>query len=186
MAKKITAIVSLSIIAFIIIATIIMANVKVDYGIKCATPNEIHISSSLDTFDPADEQTKSKIVSIINKASKESSLNALFNGGLFAHAKVNSDTDNGTTTIKTSSNSVYVNYVYSTPQVLKQGNKNYKDDNGNNYLYKELCFEVKNTDGVEEIKVYIIPDSHDFKRYSLYYTLSGDFSELYSYITSII
>ena len=173
MAKKITAIVSLSIIAFIIIATIIMANIKVDYGVKCAKPNEIHISSSLTDVELATENEKSKIVSLINNSSKETSLNALFNGSLFDHAKVLSDTDNGTTTIKTSANCFYVNYVYHTPQILKEGNKNYKDADGHNYLYSELCFEVKNTDGVEDVKVYIIPDSTKETRYSLYYLLSA-------------
>ena len=49
MAKKIGAIVSLSIIGILILATIIMANVNVDYSIDCAAPTQVWIQKGSET-----------------------------------------------------------------------------------------------------------------------------------------
>lgn len=185
MAKKIIAIVSLAIVAVFIVATIVMANIKVNYGITCATPDEIRISyGNLTQADSVTKEQKASIVKMINNASKETSLTALFNGTLFKHADVLTVNNADVSQIVTNANAFYVNYVYFTPQTLKVGNKNYKE-NGETYIYKELCFEVKQTDGKQEVNVYIIKDSTARTSYSKYYLLTADFNELYNFLNEI-
>ncbi len=190
MAKKITAIVSLSIIGVLIVATIIMANIKCSYGVNFATPDEVTVSyanSSLNQ-DPTGEQAN-KIVSLINDASKENTLTAMFSGTLFDTAEVETTTPNGTSSIKKENGKFYVYLTYANPQKLMVGKKEYKDADNKTYYYKELVFEVSNTTGVEETKVYIIPsykpntnEPYNEGGYSKFYKLKANFSSLYSYL----
>ena len=65
MAKKIGAIVSLSIIGVLIIATIIMANIKINYSINCSTPDKIYVSYNNSGFTAVTSETQAnKIVEI--------------------------------------------------------------------------------------------------------------------------
>ena len=61
MAKKVGAIVSLSIIGVLIIATIILANLKVDYSIQCNKPDSIWVNGSV-----ANETEMNEIINYIN------------------------------------------------------------------------------------------------------------------------
>ena len=188
MAKKVTAIVSLIIIGLLIVTTIVMANVDVNYGIEFDTPDIVRIlkPSNSNPDDISSDKTKiKKIEEYINDASKESSLTALFNGTLFQHAEISTCS---LTTIKTNSSCYYIEFVYQSAKVLKEGKDNYKE-NGKNYLYKELWFEISNKEGVNEFKVYVIPwqDENGNKNenkqvYSKYYTLKADFSNLYNFL----
>lgn len=180
MAKKIGAIVSLSIIGLLIIATIIMANVKVDFSIQTAEPKTIWIGvGSVGNGEiEANAEQKNKIVDYINNASKETSLTAMFNGNLNNKATV--VTKKGT--ISTSSNVFYVRYHYDNAQDLKEGKKIFKDADGNSYKFDELVFAVKDVDGVAVVNVYVIPDDMAHNVYTHYYELEADFAELYSYL----
>ena len=80
MAKKIGAIVSLSIIGILILATIIMANVNVDYSIDCATPSNVWVlynSNDPNKERVAGDENAKAIVDFINNASKEKSTSAM-------------------------------------------------------------------------------------------------------------
>ena len=188
MAKKIIAIVSLVLIGLLISATLVMANVKVNYGINCSKPNIIRVlkPSSADA-DSVSETQKAEIEKFINGASKESSLTALFNGTLFEHAQVETDVSTPTA-ITTKSNCYYVQYVYTQPQILKEGNKNYKENN-QTYLYKELWFEVSNLEGVNSYNVYIVPyldnngeENQNSKISAKHYVLNANLLSLYNYL----
>ena len=81
MAKKICAIVSLSIIGILIIATIVLANVSVNYGVVCASPNVVYVQYEDEALRNATSD-KDEIVNYITNASQEKMLSALFNGEL--------------------------------------------------------------------------------------------------------
>lgn len=192
--KIILAGISLFIVAFVVIATIIMSNVKLEYGINCATPNEIEIRIGSNTNavrSPSDEQKKT-IIGYINSASKQSALNALFNGELNKKATIKSLSGTTYTTLTTPSRVNYdyfVVYKYNEAQPLKVGKKNYEVD-GDAYLYKELYFGVKQTDGEAEINVYVNPYFekgtgnvfNDKEYYHYYYVLQADFDNLFNYL----
>lgn len=175
MAKKIGAIVSLSIIAILIIATIIMANVSVDYSINCAKPTSVRVIYGNTEKVVGDEADK--IVDIISNASKEKSLTALFNGNLNKKAELKVASSVGKTV--PSNSGYYVRYRYANPQNLKDGKSNYKDSNGNTVVYDDLLFTVnESNNGV--INVYVIQNKTNANVYTYYYELEADFSELYS------
>lgn len=190
MAKKVSAIVSLSIIGVLIIATIIMANVQCSYGVNFKSPDLITVSyansgTNLDTT----EAQRNNIVSLINNASKENTLTAMFSGTLFDTAEVSTPTSN-TSTIKKDNSKFYVYVTYNNPQKLMVGNKEYKDSEGKVYYYKELVFEVADTNGVAETNVYIIPsykpntDNEPYLEggYTRKYTVKANYSQLFKYL----
>lgn len=177
MAKKIGAIVSLSIIGILLILTIVLANVQVNNRINCEKPQHVYVYT--DGYARGAEAEKAaKIVKYINNASKDSWLTAFFAGELNDGAKVVEEKK----TLSISSDKTYVSYVYSTEQTLKEGSKTYKDSDGNSYKYEELMFEVDNEEGKNTVKVYVIPNSQTNTKYTHYYNLEANFDELYSYI----
>lgn len=189
MAKKVIAIVSLVIVGLLVCTTLVMANVKVNYGVNCASPEIIRVlKPNAKDADTVSEQAQKDIKNYIANASKESSLTALFNGALFDHASVISHKTTPTT-IQTKSDCYYIQYVYSTPQTLKEGRGNYKE-NGKNYLYKELWFEISDAEGVEDFTVYIVPyldslgaENFNSKISAKHYNVKANYSSLYEYLT---
>lgn len=198
MGKRIGAIVSVTIIGILIIATIIMANINVDYRIRCATPDAIYVQYGSNTEHVTTEEQESRIIDLINNASKGNALEALFSGNLFGKAEittVRSTINNSTSsTTPTTSGNFYITYHYNTPQVLKYGNDDYIDSHGTVYYYKELVFEVSNQDGESDFSVYIRPyytettstsntgTAYTGTGYAKRYTLSANFTDLYNYL----
>ena len=181
MAKKIGAIVSLVIIGALIVATIIMANININYSVPCATPNDIYVQMGSGTPERVtNADMKKKIVNYINDASQENSLTALFNGNIGNYAKVVSKKG----TFSTTASTFYVRFTYNDVQTLKEGDSKFVDSDGKTYSYDDLVFAISDTDGETEVMVYVIPDDADSKRYSHYYTVDADFSDLYSYLDS--
>lgn len=180
MAKKIGAIVSLSIIGILILATIIMANISVDYKINCATPTSVWVqnksAAELEALD-----NSNKIIGYINGASKENSLTALFNGTLGKKAKIVAESSVGKT-IPTATG-YYVRYRYENAQKLKYGDDVYKDSNNNEVTYQDLVFTVNNMEGTNMVKVYVVPNSAKSNVYTHYYNLEADFTDLYKFLS---
>ena len=186
MQKRIWAIVSLSIIGILIIATIIMANVDVNYKINCANPDIMWVQHASGNQVRVEGDEYDEILNYINNASKESSLTALFGGRINDTATV---TSNGSTaTSIPSTTNYYVIFEYNNPQKLMVGNNSYKDGDGNEYYYRELVFTVNPNDESGEVKVYIKPfynsngDAEIIETYTRYYTVTADFSGLYNYL----
>ena len=181
MAKKIGAIVSLSIIGILILATIIMANVTVDYSINCATPTEIWINYK--SNDPSRERickNVSEIEEFFNNTSKDKALNALFNKTLNKEAEVVTESSAGKT-IPTPAG-FYVRYRYENPQKLMVGKKEYKDSNGNVVYYSDLVFTINDIDEESEVIVYVVPDATKSNTYTHYYKLDANLGGLYDYL----
>lgn len=186
MAKKVGAIVSLSIIGVLIVATIIMACVNVNYGINCKKPAEIWVSYGDVTDDQlirSSEQIKA-IMDYIDNASKEKSLTALFNGTLGKKAEIKATNSK---TIPTISDGFYVRYRYGYTgyegaQKLMFGKKEYKTSSGENVRYYDLVFTVRNLSNTNVVNVYVVEDTNQDNTYNYYYELEADFENLYSYL----
>ena len=188
MAKKVGAIVSLSIIGVLIVLTVILANVKYDYSIKCNTPDRIYVQTTTSSRVVVDEETGNTIKGYIQNASYEACISALFNGRLNQKANIVSESSNGTT--MPTAEAYFVTYVYDNPQVLKDGKKDYKDSEGNKYYYRELVFSVNKTEGEATVKVYVKPyyttsgEVSTENKYTKYYELKADFDGLYNYLSN--
>lgn len=186
-AKKIVAIVSLTIIGVLILTTIIMANVDVNHAINCAKPDRIYIQYSSNSSRKLEQDDYDKVLEYINNASSETSLTALFNGTINDYPEIVTNSSTGVSIPSTSK--FYVNFVYSEPQKLMNGNKSYKDENGDEYYYKNLIFSISDTAGVTDVKVYVVPyyntngevNTSD-TTYTKYYKISADYTEVYNYL----
>lgn len=178
MAKKIGACVSLGIIAILIIATIIMANINLSYSVQCATPSDIYVSLGSETSQPASAEEKTAIMNYINSASQEKMLTALFNGNLNKHATLTSKKG----TLSTESSKYYVRYTYNESQTLKVNGKDYMNEDKDTVKYDDLIFVIEDVEDATVVKVYVIPDDSNNMRYTYYYTVDANLSDLYSYL----
>ena len=180
MAKRIGAIVSLSIIGVLILATIIMACVNVNYGIRCNKPAEIWVSYGNEQERQAVGH-EDAIIKYINNASKEKSLTALFNGTLGKKAEIKATNSK---TIQTNSDGFYVRYRYDIPQKLMYGKKEFKTSSNQTVSYQDLVFTVKNMSGTNIVNVYVVENQATPNTYNYYYELEADFSELFNYLNN--
>jgi len=178
MAKKIGAIISLIIIGIVIIASIVMVNIKIDYSVDCAKPDTIWVQKGSD-IKPTNSEQVNKIVELINNASKQNSLTALFDGELGKKAEL--------FTLKTTvPNPInfHVRYIYNTKQDLIVDGKEFKNAEGQTETYEELIFVVDNAEGESQCKVYVIPESNSATiTSSYYYNLDAKFKELFKYLS---
>lgn len=185
MAKRIGAIVSLSLIGILIITTIIMSIIPVSHAIVCNKPDSISIKvnngSYLNEFDNED---KEYILNYFNNASKESSLVALFKGTINDVAKVVTPSSS-IKTISYKTDNIYIRYNYNESQKLMEGNSTYKDASNNEYSYSALVFEISSTEGESTINVYITGATDNSNTYRKYYEVKGQFSDLFKYVSDI-
>ena len=79
MAKKISAIVSLAIIAAVIISAIVMYSIKIDHNINYNTPNEMWVIYNGKQQRLVDKEDEKKILDIMDDITSERYLTALFN-----------------------------------------------------------------------------------------------------------
>ena len=179
MAKKIGAIASLSIIGILIITTIILANVKINYSINCKQPTEIWVSYSNQSYQPTkSSEHANQIYSIINNSSKENTLSALFNGNLNKKAEIKTVSGNKSLP---SNNGFYVEFSYSAPQTLMDDNKEFKDSNDNTVSYEKLVFTVTDVNESKDVNVYVFNKTTS-QYYSHYYVVDANFYELYNFL----
>ncbi len=171
MAKKIGAIVSLVIIGILIITTIVMANVSVNYGVVCASPNSVYVQYENGALRNATVD-KDKIVNYISNASQQKTLTAFFNGELNKSATLTAKTGR----LSYSDSNFYVSYIYEETQTLK-------DNDGNTVNYEELVFEISETTETQ-YKVYVMTSSNVNTTYSYYYTIDADFTNAYNFLVA--
>lgn len=178
MAKKIGAIVSMVIIGALIIATIVMANVNVNYSVNCATPTSVWVQYGANTERDA-QGNADEIIEFIKNASNEKALTALFNGTLGKTAKAVTVSSVGK---PLPSNSGFnIRFRYTNPQKMMNGKKPYTD-NGKEVFYDDLVFMVKDVEGISVFNVYVIPDAEKATTYTHYYEVEADFTALYDFL----
>ena len=182
MAKRIGAIITLSLIGILIITTIVMSLIPVSYAIVCNTPDRIEYKVNNSGFlSGISDDDRGYIENYLNNTSKESSLVALFKNNINGKAEIVSGSRQ---TISYSSSNNYIKFVYNTNQKLMDGKSVYKDSSNNEYEYKHLTFEIPYTQE-EYIKVYVTGASDNDDTYRKYYKLTGVYQELYNYITDM-
>ena len=183
MAKRIGAIVSLSIIGVLILATIIMANVNVNYSVRCANPAIVYVNYNGGSVRDAENfNGTDKIIEYINNASKEKALTAMFNGTLGKKAEIKVVKER----TMPSNSGFNVRYHYGSKQKLMDGKEVYKNSNGDTVYYEELVFTVNNVEGINVVNVYVIQDATKSTTYSYYYELEANFASLYNYLDTQI
>ena len=183
MAKKLGAIISLSVIGLLILVTVIMANIDVNHALSYAKPDKIWIQYSSKT-QALDSKHYDDVLNYIANGSKEASLTALFNGTLNDKPVLVNHSTNGTSISSTSG--FYVTFIYNNPQKIAD----FKDENGNDYYYYALTFAVNNTAELAETKVYVSPyyatdgetARNDDTIYTKYYKVKANYSALYEYL----
>lgn len=170
MAKKIGAIVSLVLVILVITATIILGAVKIDHNIECKNPDEIWVSYNNKTHQKVQSEDADEIVKLINDATKENLLTALIN------STVKNDPE--LLQYKTTSSSIpsnsnyYLIYSYENKQKVV-----YKDTD---VYYSDLVFTIADTDGKQEVKVYVSEDGS--MKYRYYYIIDVDYSEVFNFL----
>jgi len=174
MAKKITAIVSLTLVGIIVAAIIIMANITVDHNIDYATPSQMWVTYNSSTPRRVDnEEDKEKILSLMDEATQEKYLNALLTKTLDKKPEIK---QNKTTKANIpSTTKYYVIFEFGQPQHLE----GIEEDN---VYYRQLVFAVAQSEGEVETKVYISEDGDMTYRY--YYLITVDYSEIFNYLTN--
>jgi methionine salvage enolase-phosphatase E1 len=166
MVKKITAIVSLSLILMVIAATIVLINIHVNHNIQYNNPKEIWV-----TFDGGpqiqvtEQEDVDKILKIMKKETSENMLSAIFNKSVNEKPELVNYKDSSVSIPET--NGFYVIFNYENPQLLE----------GDVY-YTNLIFTVEQKSGEKEVKVYISEDGS--MNYRKYYQLTVDYSDIYN------
>lgn len=174
MAKRIGAIVSLCLIGVLVVATIVLANMKVNNNIKYNKPSEVSVIYKGQTESTIrNAEHANKVVKLMQKATEESFLTALFNKTLDEKAELKHYKSTAQEIAK-NNNGFYVIFTYDVPQKYTY--------NGTEYYYIDLVFTVNETDGEQLTKVYISEDGT--LSYSKYYELNVDYSEVFNYLTA--
>lgn len=190
MLKKVLASISLALIGVLVLLTVITANIKVTHNVNCSTPDSIEVQYSSTKTQLSDNQ-KQQLINLINNATKESSLTALFGGRvgdipqLIANTSGTGNTVSRRTLSNPGTNNFYVIYEYNNPQILMDGKHEYKDNNGNKCYYNKLYFSVKKTNDTNEIDVYIVSSENQTSStvyYERRYVVSADYTEVYEFL----
>ncbi len=178
--KKVITIASLSIIAALIIVTIIMACVPVGANPKFGTPDSITIYSSKmmvssRDYDKGDEAYNT-ILEKLKKAPSQKALSALFNGTISQDVNVVelSSQENYATITNTDENVVKFKVSYQEDQKLKFEDKD--------VVYTDMLYILNKDSGRVETTVYLLNEGK--AKYVLNYY--GNFDGVFEYITSLI
>lgn len=184
MAKRITAIVSLSIIGILILTTLILSCINIDYKIEYNKPNNIFVQYG-SQLQQVKDQDSSQISKLIDDASKKNLLSQMFSGQLNQKQSLMTDSTNGIT-LKNPTK-FYVSFIYNEPQILKLNGKDYKE-NGEKCYYTRLVFEVNDVDSFDDVTVFVTPDKDadgdpmSSTKYTRRYIYKANFKPLYDFL----
>lgn len=189
--KKVLSIVALCLIAILAGTIIVFSCVDRNYNIKLADPDFIQIQinstengeSYFKTDSDSERQEKyNKVMELYNKSFKQKIMSGIFQGVISNSAKiernvvsVNSFLTSGT----------YIAFNYNDPQTLKLNGKIYEYKSGSytekNIQFQKVYVEVKNTDAVSDINIYVV--NKGSQNYSYYhYVVKAKQANLYEYI----
>ena len=172
MAKKIGAVASLLLVGLLVVATIIMANIKVDNNIDYKNPDEVWVTYNSNTQSQITNQKHvNEIVKLLDKATQDNFLNAMFEGTLKEKAELKHYKNSSGTDVPRNKD-FYVIFNYDNQQKV--------ESKGVSYYYTQLVFTVKDTDGEVKTNVYLTEGTMVYARY---YELNVDYSEVYNFLT---
>ena len=170
MAKRIGAILSLVIVVLVIVTTIILGAVKIDHNIECNNPDEVWVKYNNQTPRKLQTEHAEEVVKLINDATKENLLTALINST--ANEKPELVQYKTTNSNIPSNSNYYLIYSYENKQKVT-----YKDTD---VYYSDLMFTIADTDGKDEVKVYLSEDGS--MKYKYYYVINVDYSEVFNFL----
>ena len=175
----------LSIVLFVGAVITCLSFIKTSYAMKFNKPSRIIIyyNSEIDNivFEPQDDEYKN-IYSLMIDGYKQPMLNAIFNGELYKGVKVITHEN-----LKVDFSGIKINFVYDTPQIVKYKTKEYIN-NGENYWYQNLIFDINNTNKFEYSNVAVITPENSVLagyNYSLHYKAYSNFHNVYNYILNL-
>lgn len=179
--KKTVLITCIALILVLLGGILFLALFQKDFSYDFKTPNTIEVNGNTasvgSTLDP------NKIFEGLTTHSKKSVMQSAFNKSQIKYPTIKKNSLR-----KFSSSEKYVITLrYEDEQILTLDGKNYVDPNNsanNEIKYKELRFEIGATNKDIMLKVYVM-DLEEAEKY--YYVISqfGDYSNLYSYLSSI-
>ena len=195
--------VSLGLIAAIAITTILMALIPVgkvptqilkpDFRVYYATVDTSTFPSGHNTLyaktgeDNRDQETIDKIWEEFNNASKQKAITALFNGTISDTVKYEKFAGPKYPSIKENeADKAIIVFEYSEKQYVDDKGNKVKEDTEKKTTYNYVLFEISKEDVRSEVKIMIgeRSSSSQIKAYGQY-TMSGNFAELYNFITNI-
>ena len=179
--KKTILITCIALILVLLGGILFLALFQKDFSYDFKTPNSVEVNDNTatvgTTLDP------NKIFEGLTNHSKKSIMQASFNKSQIKYPSIKKNTLR-----KFSPTQKYVVTLrYDEEQTLTLDGKNYVDPNNsanNEIKYKELKFEIGATNKDIMLKIYVM-DLEETEKY--YYVISqfGDYSNLYSYLSSI-
>ena len=178
---KIAAISIVGLVIMLASTILILQFNTISYAFKFNTPSRIVVyyndEAGNQVYEPGSDEYRF-IYSAICEAYRQPILTAMFNGELNKDVKINESYPTAV-----DFNGIKVNFVYDTPQVVK--NKKSVLNGGNTYWYQNLIFDIDQYSGFKYNTVAIIPpptaDNYEGPNiYSLYYLAYSNFGSLYN------
>lgn len=182
--KKAILITCISLIIVLLGVILFLALYQKDFSYDFETPDLIEVNKN--TGGKLDSDV---VFEKFSNSSKKTILQSAFNKSQIKYPEIKPNASRKLKDIKDSNltEKYQITFRYDTEQVLKLDGKNYVDpinSSNNEIKYKELRFELGETNKDISLKIYVM-DLKETEKY--YYVISqfGDYSELYSYLSGI-
>lgn len=179
--KKTILITCIALILVLLGGILFLALFQKDFSYDFKTPNSVEVNGNTATVGTTLDQNK--IFEGLTNHSKKSIMQASFNKSQIKYPSIKKNTLR-----KFSPTQKYVVTLrYDEEQTLTLDGKNYVDPNNsaiNEIKYKELRFELGETNKDIMLKVYVM-DLKESEQYNYVISQFGDYSNLYSYLSSI-
>lgn len=179
--KKTILITCIALILVLLGGILFLALFQKDFSYDFKTPNSVEVNGNTatvgTTLDP------NKIFDGFTTHSKKSIMQEAFNKSQIKYPSIKKNTLRKFT----SSEKYVVTLRYGEEQTLTLDGKNYVDPNNsaiNEIKYKELRFELGETNKDIMLKIYVM-DLEETEKYCYVISQFGDYSNLYSYLSSI-
>ena len=179
--KKTILITCIALILVLLGGILFLALFQKDFSYDLKTPNSVEVNGNTatvgTTLDP------NKIFEGLTNHSKKSIMQEAFNKSQIKYPSIKKNSLRKFT----SSEKYVVTLRYGEEQTLTLDGKNYVDPNNsaiNEIKYKELRFELGETNKDIMLKIYVM-DLEETEKYCYVISQFGDYSNLYSYLSSI-
>lgn len=190
--KKILSIVALCLIALLAGTIILFAFINKSYNPNLSNPDYIEVyvnysgSNNVESYYKNDEFSDrqaiyNKVMELYNNSFNQNIMSGIFQGTIFSKTNI---TRPGTSKDSALSGGIFIAFNYNDEQTLKLNGENYVYTSGSytekDIKYKTLYVEVKNSDAMTDIKIYVQPTNTTTLRYC--YNVKASQSALYNYI----
>ena len=190
--KKILSIVALCLIALLAGTIILFTFINKSYNPNLSSPDYIEVyvnysgSNNVESYYKNDEfsdrqEVYNKVMELYNNSFNQNIMSGVFQGTIFSKTTI---TRPGTSKDNALSGGVFIAFNYNDEQTLKLNGTDYVYTSGSytekDIKYRTLYVEVKNSDAMTDIKIYVQPTNTTTLRYC--YNVKASQSALYNYI----